>query len=614
MWNKVFLILIALQSIEASKYLEPVKKPSMFLRPLKYIIEKYHDKFWENKHYSTVILFHKYPNHNHAIEDEVDNILTTIGAKIPIKVKGFSKDISTKTETRNLNIVFCQSVYAYNDFYAMILAKQFNPHSLFILVVTFDTTKYDYLFRMFDLFWKLSVSFIDILTISPDNPNDILAYTYAPFVGSCNNITIGTLNSYFAIHDKWISDDFFLPITKKIHGCPVRVATFDYPPYIMVKNDSNGKLTVDGIEGNILNTLSQMRDFTTEIILADKKWGEVYDNGTTTGIIELVVNRKADIAIGYLAISHERESLMTSGCVYYSSNLMWTIPPGEKFSPLQILMKPFQSPVWICFFTVLVLAFVIIGILNFFPTKFRHFVYGRNVRTPGLNVVNITFGGSLHRIPSRNFARTIFILFTFYCFVINNSYKGSLFLFMQGDYTNPPVSSTDELIKKDFQFYMIPEAKGFANDLHILKRTVYIKSQKDILELYGNLSDSKFKGAMMNTEEKWAHKNIESSPNNYYHRTKDVIYQQNLAIYRNKVSLFRWDFDNVVTRMLESGLINKWSKRFTDSDNLKKRDEQRKLPLNFEHFKGVFQLLGVGFLISFIVFIAEIFLHKLKSR
>lgn len=69
-------------------------------------------------------------------------------------------------------------------------------------------------------------------------------------------------------------------------------------------------------------------------------------------------------------------------------------------------------------------------------------------------MVNIFFGGSLGRLPTRNFARTLFCIWISACVVIRSSYQGALFDFIQKPKNVAPLNTVAELIEHDYSLYM----------------------------------------------------------------------------------------------------------------------------------------------------------------
>lgn len=128
---------------------------------------------------------------------------------------------------------------------------------------------------------------------------------------------------------------------------------------------------------------------------------------------------------------------------------------------------------------VFVISFFVVFLLKYQPSTVRNFVYGNDIKTPCLNIANIFFGGSLHKLPVRNFARTLIGLFMIYSLVIRSSYQGALFNFMKGDFREEPVNDLKTMVEQDFTFYVIESSVDYIKNLpEVVRRYVPLNSLK----------------------------------------------------------------------------------------------------------------------------------------
>lgn len=88
--------------------------------------------------------------------------------------------------------------------------------------------------------------------------------------------------------------------------------------------------------------------------------------------------------------------------------IIFTVPRGHEFFPIEKLFLPFEMPVW--FFVIFVSCDAgLVALLAFlYGKRAINFLFGRNNNNPLLNYFNILFGGPITRLPTRNFARTLF--------------------------------------------------------------------------------------------------------------------------------------------------------------------------------------------------------------
>lgn len=91
--------------------------------------------------------------------------------------------------------------------------------------------------------------------------------------------------------------------------------------------------------------------------------------------------------------------------------LKLVIPPGELYTPLERMFLPLQAEVWIAIVVTLLIGLGTILVINFCPLKVRNFVFGQDIRTPTINLAAQFLAGGQYKIPMRNFARFLLMLF-----------------------------------------------------------------------------------------------------------------------------------------------------------------------------------------------------------
>ena len=173
-----------------------------------------------------------------------------------------------------------------------------------------------------------------------------------------------------------------------------------------------------------------------------------------------IIEGNANLSIGMFGSSFLRNNLMTPSHVYYSSAYVLIIPPAIPHTAFEKIFKPLQKIVWFYVVSVFIVAFVVITWLKLKNVEtVTNFVLGHRNQTPYLNVINIFLGGSALKVPNFNFARSILMFYILYCLVIRTIYQGALFDYLQSDARAAEVSSIDEMVKRDFRFYMLTSAQ-----------------------------------------------------------------------------------------------------------------------------------------------------------
>lgn len=97
----------------------------------------------------------------------------------------------------------------------------------------------------------------------------------------------------------------------------------------------------------------------------------------------------------------------------------------------------------------------------------RKFIFGRKVRNLTLYSYSIMVGRSVSVLPGRNFARTMFIFYSFLFIIIRNGYIGAFYELSQK--TVPKIQSISELIERNFTLVALISYKENFEDLQIFE-------------------------------------------------------------------------------------------------------------------------------------------------
>lgn len=326
----------------------------------------------------------------------------------------------------------------------------------------------------------------------------------------------------------------------------------------------------------------------------------------------MIFERSVNLTIGYFASTLTRDTHMYPSNAYHSSNLVWVIPPGHQISSIKKLLRPFQVAVWVWFLIVLACLMFAVLYIQTQMQSHQKFVFGHGVHDPMLNIFNIIFGGSISRLPFGNFARTILMIFMVYSFIVQNAYKGGLFKFMQMSVREPEITTTDELIEKNFYFYMYESSSAYISAMpKVLERTKFVSPVEfDRALIKSSNPDSK--AAMLTSEDHLAYRNMKAFPNQFFLSTPEKIYTNNIVIYFVKDSCFKSRIDQLINELLNGGFLSIWATNFIDKNLVKMKSEQA-VALSMKKLEGCFQVLAAFLFLSFIVFLLEIFVEKIKS-
>lgn len=399
-----------------------------------------------------------------AVKDPTDPYFRDFRSTILIQNKGsciYRLDNSTNIQSikyrlKNNNIILLDNFKSFEIFNNNLKPDKFNFQGLYVLV--FVNGNFEESNLIFDILWKKSILNVNALyeEIDENDESSVKMVTFFPFTkktcGNTKPVVIDTFNvSTFNIH----VENIFPEKVKSLHKCEVRMVTFHRCPASCLSNKT-GIVTAVGYDIGIIDMIAERINFklVKNILWGPEQWGNVYPNLTSNGALAKVIANESDIAIGDYILRANRLTILENSVVYFSIPMVFVIPLGEKLTAFEKLIRPLEAVVWIIMIVFLSIGLLVIFILDWKYKGLRAFVYGTGIRTPVINMVKTMFGQSATKLPRRNFARFILMVFLLFCFVQRNVYQGLLYIFLQTDGRNKEVQTLQELVEKDFDFYM----------------------------------------------------------------------------------------------------------------------------------------------------------------
>lgn len=133
-----------------------------------------------------------------------------------------------------------------------------------------------------------------------DDQGQLQIYTYFPFDETyvCHNTIAKLYHSFEEMMITYLPERrlFFPDKVNNLHGCTVKLALVNYPPFITFhreKVDDGDEVpqNISGVEGKLLLFLSESMNFSMSLVPEVYFFGTLFANGTGTGILGKV--RKA---------------------------------------------------------------------------------------------------------------------------------------------------------------------------------------------------------------------------------------------------------------------------------------------------------------------------------
>ncbi|KAJ1526273.1 hypothetical protein ONE63_009427 [Megalurothrips usitatus] len=239
-----------------------------------------------------------------------------------------------------------------------------------------------------------------------------------------------------------------------------RIVTVVQKPFVMEKRDKNGGVSYEGYCIDLLEEIRKIIVFDYEIYVApDNKFGNMDEKGQWDGMIKELMEKRADIGLGSLAVMAERENVIDFTVPYYDLvgiSILMKKPetPTSLFKFLTVL----ETEVWLC----ILAAYFFTSFLMWVFDRWSPYSYQNNrekykddeeKREFNLKeclwfcMTSLTPQGG-GEAPKNLSGRLVAATWWLFGFIIIASYTANLAAFLTVSRLDTPVESLDDLSKQ----------------------------------------------------------------------------------------------------------------------------------------------------------------------
>jgi hypothetical protein len=313
-------------------------------------------------------------------------------------------------------------------------------------------------------------SYLYFYFVSDNNRGQILLSTLVMFSqNSCSNLHQHVLNRYDKSLKKWQSGHFEVHKYRNFHGCLINVGLreSDYARKSKTR-EVRVNFQFDLIK-NIYEVMSKKANFTYKF--------STFPNIDHDPNRYILVTSTCNI----LKNLSDEDSIVTT-FPFISMPLFIATPLGLEYNCYEKLFLPFDYYTWVLILMTFGSAIATIWLLKFTSASVRNFVIGEQIQQPNENVARILLGINQTRLPRRNFARYLTMVFILFCLIIRTAWQGKIFEFMQKDMRKPRVESYQEMIDQNFTLYW--QSEEFKSDMDLTDR---IKRFQEVIRRLVNI-------------------------------------------------------------------------------------------------------------------------------
>lgn len=158
--------------------------------------------------------------------------------------------------------------------------------------------------------------------------------------------------------------------------------------------------------------------------------------------------------MGGIIYSSERMRKYSVSFPYYYASFVFAIPPGKPYPALTILLYPYKYIIWSCICVIFLFTLISVVALKLTKDRTRAFFLGPKNNMPVFNMLNITFGGAINYVPTRNFARFILLIWLMMSLVLRTAYQSRLYDYLRTQPHMSPLYYRHTIYSSDFQVYV----------------------------------------------------------------------------------------------------------------------------------------------------------------
>ncbi|XP_072536646.1 glutamate receptor ionotropic, kainate 5 isoform X1 [Salminus brasiliensis] len=400
-------------------------------------------------------------------------------------------------------------------------------------------------------------------------------------------------------------------------------------PYVMRKvnyQELEGNEQYEGFCVDMLRELSDILKFTYRIKLVDDGlYGAPEPNGSWTGMVGELINRKADLAVAAFTITSEREKVIDFSKPFMTLgiSILYRVHIGRKPGYFSFL-DPFSPAVWLF----MLLAYLAVSCVLFLAARLSPYEWYNphpclrerrdmleNQYTLG-NSLWFPVGGFMQQgseiMPKALSTRCVSGVWWAFTLIIISSYTANLAAFLTVQRMEAPIESPDDLADQtNIQYGTIHGGSTM---------TFFMNSRYQTYQRMWNYMYSKQPSVFVKSTEEGIARVLNSkyaflleSTMNEYHRSLNCNLTQIGGLLDTKGygigmplgSPFRDEISLAVLQLQENNRLEILKRRWWEGGQCPKEEDHRAKGLGMENIGGIFVVLICGLIIAVFVAVME---------
>jgi len=470
-----------------------------------------------------------------------------------------------------------------------------------------------------------------VLMVPNGNNSTVRAYTWFPYLppGECGkNITTVFLDECLVGNSAtFVQNVPFFPqkFPHNLYGCPIVVSTFPWPPFVIKSQaDEEGDKVfyTEGLEIKLIRTIAHSLNSTLEYLpppANDSKWGARQPGGFWTGLVGDVYYKKADVALASMTATEERKQYLETTITYWSNSVVWIVPRPKFISGWRSLLGIFKPTMWAVVLVAYLLASVALCSLAHTVLRLKESEFYRNPCSCFMATWALTLEMGTHVQPRGLIMRFVFICWVIYCLQISTAYKSSLISSLTNPHLEPDILNIKQLANSRLKFQytvglfdyfddpadanmrQIRDSLRFCDDVTVCLERLALTAETALL------NDKSYVKYLI------PRLYVDSNGRPLLQPVPQEVLSYHIVMVLSKGNLLLERFDELISRIVESGLTVKWAKDIMHTRAVGAVSENggggRRLSM--AHLQSMFVLLLIGEGLALVALIVEVVMRKI---
>ncbi|KAL0832718.1 hypothetical protein ABMA28_000900 [Loxostege sticticalis] len=457
-----------------------------------------------------------------------------------------------------------------------------------------------------DIFWNHKIINVVFMKQTPDE--EVNGYTYYHPDENCRSsqpVKIKTLRCT-KYNNTTPCLGIFPKKMKNLHWCPIIVSTFKQMPYMSITDEG----VPYGADGDLLLLIAEGLNATLKVMTPRRGfgWGNLNADGVWVGSLADVFDDVANFSMTSAAVTLSRFTYFQMSTAYYTSNVVWITRPAEKKPASLKLFYPFQTLSQIA----LAFSFIFVGLCVWLVNSKYWPWHNSTEEASKLSSVifyswMICMGLPSTKLPAKKEFICLVLIWIWYCFLIRTFYQVYLINSLQGEFYSDEIDTIEDAYFANYSFGGGPALRDYFIDHPLVYDNWKNLNASDIIPTLINLTEKKF---VLATNQATT-ESIIKEHNLIVHILPQKVINSPSVIFSKKFSPLVEPLNIILRRLLESGFTDKLYKNYATQNTWKSDNPEE--PITLEHYTGCYVILVVGWVVSTLIFIIELFYTKLQK-